>query len=118
MSSEQGSATVLATMLAGAVVVLALTVAWWAGAVSVRHRAAAAADLAAVAGAQAWVRGEPACAAARRYADANGALLVRCEVRAASLAAQVEVSRQVPVLGRTVTVSARQTAWAGPATPR
>ncbi|WP_286260183.1 Rv3654c family TadE-like protein [Streptomyces graminofaciens] len=50
-------------------------------AVAIRHRAASAADLAALAAADHWMRGgEGACATAERVARAQGSRLVRCEV--------------------------------------
>ncbi|WP_435860316.1 Rv3654c family TadE-like protein [Streptomyces scabiei] len=50
-------------------------------AVVIRHQAAAAADLAALAAADHWMKGSAgACATARRVARAQGGGLVRCEV--------------------------------------
>jgi secretion/DNA translocation related TadE-like protein len=50
-------------------------------AVVVRHRAAGAADLAALAAADHWTEGtEAACATASRVARAQGTRLVRCEI--------------------------------------
>ncbi len=69
----------------GALVALLAVVGWLGasvgGAALVRHRAAAAADLAALAAAQDVVRGQPsACRRADRVARANEAVLLRCEV--------------------------------------
>lgn len=61
-------------------------------AVSVRHRATAAADLAALAAADVAPRGQAvACARARQVAQANGARVVRCLLRSgvADLTAEV-----------------------------
>jgi secretion/DNA translocation related TadE-like protein len=51
-----------------------------------RHRAAGAADLAALAGAQLLVRGDPQpCAAAARVAEESGARLDSCQVEAGTV---------------------------------
>ncbi|MFK4111662.1 Rv3654c family TadE-like protein [Streptomyces sp. NPDC002176] len=78
-NSDRGSATVwslgaisLLCVVFGAVLALG-------HAVVVRHRAAGAADLAALAAADHWAEGaEAACAAGRRVASAQGARLLRC----------------------------------------
>ncbi len=57
VSPERGTATLVGTYLAGAVLVLALVLASLSSVVALRHRAGVAADLAALAGAQAWVGG-------------------------------------------------------------
>lgn len=81
MSGQRGSGTVLT-----AVVLMAILVVGWAGVVAagwmgqVRH-ARQAADLAALAGAQARVASRDACGAARRVARDNDAQLTRCTVR-------------------------------------
>lgn len=80
-SSDRGSATVWTV---GAVAVLCAVfgaVLSMGQAVVVRHRAAGAADLAALAAADHWSDGgTAACARADRVARAQGARLVRCEV--------------------------------------
>lgn len=94
MRRERGSATVWAVLAAcvlctvfGGVLVLGQVVV-------ARHRAAGAADLAALAAAGAWTRGEEAaCAAARRVARAQGAELSRC----AAAGEVAEVTALVPV---------------------
>jgi secretion/DNA translocation related TadE-like protein len=110
---ERGSATIwvlaLATVLAtvGAAVVLV------GAAVVARHRATAAADLAALAGAGRAVLGDPdACAAAARVAQANGARLKTCSVGAGA-AVQVHVSLAVR-LGPLGLTEAPARARAGP----
>lgn len=111
---ERGSATVtvlVAVLVVWACGVLGVTV---AQALTVRQQAAAAADLAALAGADAVLAGPAgACAAARRVAAANGAGLAFCEVEGQVV--DVLVERRVRSLGRTVGVHAR--ARAGPAPP-
>ena len=80
MTSEKGSVTVHAIWLATALLVLALVMLEAASLIGVRHRAAAAADLAALAGSRAAVNGHDGCAAARASARANGAELVTCRM--------------------------------------
>jgi secretion/DNA translocation related TadE-like protein len=80
-----------------------LTVGWVvAGAVAMsatQHRAASAADLSALAGADAWQDGRSACTAAGQVARANSARLVSCAE--ASGTVQVEVAAEsVRLLGR------------------
>jgi secretion/DNA translocation related TadE-like protein len=112
--SEAGSATVLASFLLSAVVVAAIVAGWWAGAVSVRHQAGTAADLAAVAGAQALVSGLAPCASADRLARANGAEVVSCRVEGSDVRVVARASAQVRVLGRVWELTARGDALAGP----
>ncbi|MGW0967971.1 Rv3654c family TadE-like protein [Streptomyces sp. NPDC002516] len=81
VSSDRGSATVWAV---GAIAVLCAVfgaVLSMGQVVVVRHRAAGAADLAALAAADHWSDGgASACARAERVALAQGARLVRCEI--------------------------------------
>jgi secretion/DNA translocation related TadE-like protein len=79
-SSETGSAAVYAVLLLVLVSAAAgLTVAAGA-ALAVRHRAGAAADLAALATADHALEGAAACRHAAAIAAANGARLVRCAI--------------------------------------
>ena len=100
---EQGSATVLATVLAGALVVLTMVGAVLGGLVVGQRRAAAAADLAALAGAESLgplARSpgpDAACDAARRVGDANGARLATCRVEGAEVLVEVVVEVDSPV---------------------
>jgi secretion/DNA translocation related TadE-like protein len=116
VSGQRWSATVLATVVAASVLVLALVVGSWATAVSVRRAATSAADLAALAGAQALVRGQPVCARVDRFARANDAVLVLCRVEGQRVRAVVEVSTTLVVLGRRMPVRSQGAAWAGPVT--
>jgi secretion/DNA translocation related TadE-like protein len=79
--SDRGSATVWAV---GAMVALCAVfgaVLTLGQAVVIRHQAAAAADLAALAAADHWMKGGAgACATAERVVRAQGGRLVRCEV--------------------------------------
>ncbi|MGW0711616.1 Rv3654c family TadE-like protein [Streptomyces sp. NPDC002643] len=79
--SDRGSATVwVVGVLAVLCVVFGAALAV-GQAVVVRHRAAAAADLAALAAADHWMKGgEAACATAERVARAQDSRVVRCEV--------------------------------------
>lgn len=112
MSRDRGSASV---WLAGltALIVLATMVAMVQGsAVLARHRAATAADLAALAAAVTVPDGEvAACAAARRIAARNSGSLARCAVSGEDV--EVEVTRPV-VLGSLGAWVASARARAGP----
>lgn len=77
-AGEVGAATVLAVALVALLVSFAVACGLAVAAVGTHRRAEAAADLAALAGAQAVQSGDDGCAAARRIARANGARLDRC----------------------------------------
>jgi secretion/DNA translocation related TadE-like protein len=77
---ERGAVTVHAATIAVLLLVAALIIAEMAGLVRLRHRVAAAADLAALAATQASVAGEDGCAAARRIAGSNDADIVTCRM--------------------------------------
>jgi secretion/DNA translocation related TadE-like protein len=112
VDGDAGLATVWA---AGAVVVLVSLLVFGlmlAGAIVARHRAEAAADLAALAAAGHAVDGEPvACAYGARVADRMNARLLDCRVADAD--AFVEVEAAPPALPR-VWGQARGRARAGP----
>ncbi|MFC9294347.1 Rv3654c family TadE-like protein [Streptomyces sp. NPDC057011] len=81
MSRDRGSATVWAALVATVLGAVFGGVLLLGQAVVARHRAAAAADLAALAAAAGWAHGpEAACATARRVARAQGAVLAVCRV--------------------------------------
>ncbi|WP_052809680.1 Rv3654c family TadE-like protein [Streptomonospora alba] len=108
--SDGGSATVWVLALCAVLLFVASTVVVVAGVRVDRHRAATAADLAALAGARRLAEGRgPSCAAARATAEANGAALARCRI-AADFSLHVTV--RVPVRSWPGTVSAH--ARAGP----
>ena len=93
---ERGAATLLAVAMAGVLLMVGAALAV-VGALVVDHRRAqAAADLAALAGAGAAARGQPACAAARAVAGLNGAELLECSIdgppEGATVTVRVEVS--------------------------
>ncbi|TFV48548.1 Rv3654c family TadE-like protein [Blastococcus sp. TF02A_35] len=116
MRGERGAATVWVLALS-AVVVLVGAAAVLAGVATVaRHRAGAAADLAALAGAGRAVVGDAdPCAAAGRIAEDNGAALAGCRVEPGSV---VVVEVRVTVgLGRLGVHEALGRARAGPVPP-
>lgn len=113
MTDERGSATVLAMSLASVLVLLGLAGAW-VGAVVADHRAAqSAADLAALAGAQAVQDGRAACVAVEQIALANSARATQCSVIGADVWVTVQVEAP-SLLGRTPTVTGRAHAGPGP----
>ncbi|MFJ7593090.1 Rv3654c family TadE-like protein [Streptomyces sp. NPDC097617] len=82
MSRDRGSATVWAALVATVLGAVFGGVLLLGQAVVARHRAAAAADLAALAAAATWAHGpERACGAALRVARAQGAELGGCLLR-------------------------------------
>lgn len=82
MSRDRGSATVWAVLVATVLGAVFGGVLLLGQAVVARHRAAAAADLAALAAAASWTHGpEAACSAALRVAREQGATLAACALR-------------------------------------
>ncbi|WSI71958.1 flp pilus-assembly TadE/G-like family protein [Streptomyces sp. NBC_01335] len=79
---DQGMATVWVALTVATLCSVCAVILAFGQAVAARHRAGGAADLAALAAADRALQGPgAACAAARRVAGAQGALLVRCSVR-------------------------------------
>jgi secretion/DNA translocation related TadE-like protein len=78
--SDRGAVTIHAASIALMLVVAALVITEMAGLVRLRHRVAAAADLSALAAAQASVAGDDPCAAARDIADRNEAQVLTCRM--------------------------------------
>lgn len=108
---ERGSASVLATVLAGALLAATALLSAVGAGIADQRRAAAAADLSALAGASAVQRGEPGCAAARSVAARNHARVTSCSV--VGEVVTVRTARPARrVLGVTFTVRSR--ARAGP----
>ena len=94
-TAERGSATVWMVALAGVLAMLGTAAVLGGAAVVARHRATAAADLAALAAAGGAVTGSPdPCALAADVAAANGADLTGCGVSAGAV---VEIEVSVPV---------------------
>lgn len=77
---ERGAVTIHAASIALMLVVAALVITEMAGLVRLRHRVAAAADLAALSATQASVTGEDPCVSARRMARLNNAEVVTCRM--------------------------------------
>ncbi|GAA4596267.1 secretion/DNA translocation related TadE-like protein [Actinoplanes octamycinicus] len=110
-TADRGSASILVLALGLVLVMAGVAGAMVASARLARHTARTAADLAALAAAGRAVEGpEVACAAARRYAAANGARMTSCEVTGW----EVVVRTEVPV--RWVRAGATAAARAGPVT--
>lgn len=77
---ERGSATVHAMSISIVLLVLALVMIQATGLIRLRHRVAAAADLAALAASQASVEGRDGCDAARSIARRNDAEIISCRM--------------------------------------
>lgn len=114
LGTESGSATIWVLTASGLVLAAGLLVTLLSVAVLTRHRAEAAADLAALAAADAALQGRAAaCGRAGRVAAAGGATLVSCVL----VNATAEVVVRLPptgLLGRLPPVSARSRAGPGP----
>ncbi|MEO5834934.1 MAG: Rv3654c family TadE-like protein [Nakamurella sp.] len=105
-SDDRGSATVIGAVMIMVLLVMTTLVIHLGAAVVARHRAAAAADLAALAGARAAVNGVAApCRDAAEIAEAGAARLDRCEVRGWEI--RVEVSTSAGILGQRAAARAR-----------
>ncbi len=109
---ERGSGTVFVLVLMMLLVFTAGGAALIGAAVGVRHQAETAADLAALSGASALVRGLSPCPAAARVAHANGASLAACRVTGGLVDVSVAVRLGGPL---TRLRPARAAARAGPA---
>jgi secretion/DNA translocation related TadE-like protein len=112
-SGDRGSATVWVIALSAVLAVVGTAVVLVGAATVARHRAEAAADLAALAAAGRVAGGEPdACGLAAEVARANAARLASCAVGADAV---VELRVSVPVrLGRLGVWAASARARAGP----
>lgn len=108
---DDGVATVLGAMMVAAIIAVAVMVVDVGAAVSARHRAQSAADLAALAGAASAIDVDAACAAAGRLAQANSASLIACGVDGFEVTVQVTVPVSLAVFGSDDAVA---TARAGP----
>ncbi len=89
---EGGAATVLVVAAAGLLLVIGTALGVVAALVADHRRAQSAADLAALAGATALMRGGAPCAEARRVTSANGARLVSCSLSGADVLVEAAVS--------------------------
>jgi secretion/DNA translocation related TadE-like protein len=98
-ASDRGSATVWVALMAAVLCAVFAAVLTLGQVVSARHRAGAAADLAALAAADHALEGAPAaCAYATRVAAAQGARVVRCAVlgEVSDVTAEVAVGLPIP----------------------
>lgn len=91
LGEQHGYATIAATGIILAILGLCLVVAAAAGLVLAEHRARTAADLAAVAGAQAHYQGEAGCGRAGDTAALNHAQLIACRVEGGDVLVTVAV---------------------------
>jgi secretion/DNA translocation related TadE-like protein len=110
---DRGSATVYAAFALVALTALGVIVSGFTALASAKHRAAGAADLAALAGAQALQRGADPCASAADLAVRNGAVLAGCAV-AGQVVTVIARTDGPHLLGRAWTFES--VARAGPAT--
>lgn len=116
---ERGSGTVLGLAAIAVVLILFASGAWIGSAIIARHRAQAAADLGALAGADHLRGGRPIvdsrgpCRAAAAVVRGNGAEVRSCQVRGTTITVTVSVPAGLPGLG-----SARGMAKAGVVAPR
>jgi secretion/DNA translocation related TadE-like protein len=107
-ADQRGAAALLVLGFAGVLLVLALVIVSGARLLVAQRETAAAADLAALAGAGAAQRGEPACPAARTVAAANRGTLAGCRTDGEVVTVRVETEvRGAFGLGATVASRAR-----------
>lgn len=114
--TERGSGTLLVMSVVIFMLSLTAVVAVFGRYIVAGHRAAAAADLAALAGAQAYGTGQDGCTTARWYASRNDQTLAACSVVGdrvdfvLSVRISAPVPTRVPMLPQQITA----TAHAGP----
>ncbi|WP_181311983.1 Rv3654c family TadE-like protein [Nocardioides campestrisoli] len=108
---ERGAATVLVVAMVGVLLTVAVGVAGVGGLLHAHRRAQGAADLAALAAAQALLTGAPPCPRAAEVASANGATLRSCRTEGEEVVLEVEVGAS-PLLP--VVAELRGRARAGP----
>jgi secretion/DNA translocation related TadE-like protein len=110
--AERGAGSVLMVAVVAVVLSAAAAALGLAAALVTRQRAEAAADLGALAGAQALLRGDDACGAAGRVAAAGSARVVACDAAGTTVHLLVEVALPGP-LGALDVPPARARARAG-----
>lgn len=110
---EHGSASLLVIALLGLLMFLGAAMAFVEGVVSDHRAAQSAADLSALAGAQALQRGDDPCAEASRIADANEASVTSCEVSGEEVVIDVIVAAR-SYAGYSPKVTGRARAGPGP----
>ncbi len=114
-TGDRGVATVWAATGVAVVIGVLAAMLDLTAAVAARHRAAGAADLAALAAAGHAVRGrEVACARAGDAAEGTGGRIVLCRLQGWEAVVEVEVRVRLSLLG---SVTVRGRARAGPAVP-
>ncbi len=100
--SQRGSGTMMILAVMIVITMVAVVGAWFAGWLASGARARAAADLVAIAAAQAQSEGRSACPVAQEAAAANQAELTACEVTTGwgefivDVAVEVELRPQIP----------------------
>jgi len=93
VSDEHGAATLTAVAVIAVLMAVTAGIAYVGSAVLARHRAQAAADLAALAGAGQLASGvETACAQASSVARAMGATVIRCELDGSDVVVAVDAA--------------------------
>lgn len=112
MRGERGAATLLVAACLSLLLVIGAALGVVAATLLAHRTAQAAADLAALGGASAAIRGDDGCEVARRLADDNGAMLVSCRVAGRDVVVTVRVAGP-GWLGQSGDL--RATARAGPA---
>ncbi|QGN33981.1 Rv3654c family TadE-like protein [Microlunatus sp. Gsoil 973] len=115
-TAQRGSGTLLALTVVIFLLSLTSAVAVFGRFLVAHHRAAAAADLAALAGAQAYGTGENGCAAARAIAARNDQHLAGCSVIGdrTDFVLSVRITAAVPTRVPMLPVVITATAGAGP----
>lgn len=111
--ADAGSASIWVLAVAGAILAMIWVTLLVGAAISVRHRADSAADLAALAGAVAARDGGDACVSAARIAAANRARLLDCRVSDDASLTVVVVLPMPAVLAGWVDGDVRATSRAG-----
>ena len=94
---EAGVATLAAAATVGVVLLVAAALIQVGLVIAAKHRVQAAADLAALAGSSASLRGSDGCAAARVVARRNGAALSSCRADLAVVTLRTESSASIAV---------------------
>ncbi len=110
--SERGSAAVYAMVFATAVGVVAVIAAQCVALARIQHKAASAADLAALAASRAAQHGHDGCAEAREVAESNAATVRDCEMSDSVATVTVQIESP-PMWGRTWEVAQRARAAPG-----
>ncbi|MGW1743184.1 Rv3654c family TadE-like protein [Nocardia sp. NPDC001965] len=109
---DDGSATVTACLAVVALIVMTTLVVQFGAVIVTRHRAQAAADLAALAAAgELWNGAEAGCAAAESLIRRTGSGVVRCEIAGWDVVISIEKKVPLSPFGAT---SIRVVARAGP----